>query len=163
MTEITPSIKDFVNASKSKPPRNSKKSTAHDGADTVSKSAKKAQISDITSAITSKAIADAETFSRELYSEAFLNHLIVKRQGIDALNFTQLQAKAKQKTAHVLESGEQLQLTGAAESQPRIYACEDWLSDDDEWEYHQGDRYTSNRDRFLSCYASDAQKPAISR
>ena len=132
MTETTPSIKDFVNASKSKPPRNTTKSTTHDCANTVSKSAKKAQISDITSAITSKAIADAETFSDELYSEAFLNHLTVKRQGIDALNFTQLQAKAKQKTAHVLESGEQLQLTGAAESQPRIYACEDWLSDDDE-------------------------------
>ena len=117
----------------------------------------------MTLAITAKAIADAETFSDELYSEAFLNHLTVKRQGIDALNFTQLQAKAKQKTAHVLESGEPLQIAGAAESQTRIFACEDWLGDDDEWEYHQGDRYTSNCDRFSSCYASDAQKPAISR
>ena len=128
---------EYVEAAKTaKPPtktsRNTTKSTTHDCANTVSKTGKKAQIKELTLAITSKAIADAETFSDELYSEAFLNHLTVKRQGIDALNFTQLQAKAKQKTAHVLESGEPLQIAGAAESQPRIFACEDWLGDDDE-------------------------------
>ena len=123
-----------ANAStKSKTPRSTaKKSTTHDCADTVSKNAKKAQIADITSAITGKAIADADTYVNELYSEAFLNRLSVKREGIEALSFIQLQGKAKQKTAHVLESGEQLQLAGAVESQPRIFACEDWLGDDDE-------------------------------
>ena len=126
-----------ANAGKAKAPRSNtrstvKKSTTHDGADTVSKNAKKAQIADITSAITGKAIADADTYVNELYSEAFLNRLSVKREGIEALSFMQLQGKARQKTAHVLESGEQLQLTGAVESQPRIFACEDWLGDDDE-------------------------------
>ena len=109
-----------------------KKSTTHDCADTVSKNAKKAQIADITSAITGKAIADADTYVNELYSEAFLNRLSVKREGIEALSFIQLQGKAKQKTAHVLEGGEQLQLTGVVDPQPRIFACEDWLGDDDE-------------------------------
>ena len=114
-------------------PRNPKKSTAHDGADTVSKNAKKSQIADITSAITGKAIADADSFADELYSEAFLNRLSVKREGIEALSFAQLQGKAKQKTAHVLGGGDQLQLAGSAEPQTvKIFACEDWLGDDDD-------------------------------
>ena len=122
-----------ANAStKSRASRSTAKSSTHDCANTVSKSGKKAQISALTSAITAKAIADADTFGDELYSEAFLSRLMLKREGIEALSFTQLQGKARQKTAHVLESGEQLQISGAAESQPRIFACEDWLGDDDE-------------------------------
>ena len=132
MTDTIPNIKDRVAATTAKTPRSTAKSNTHDCANTVSKSGKKAQISALTSAITAKAIADADTFADELYSESFLNRLMVKREGIDALSFTQLQGKAKQKTAHVLESGEQFQLTGAADSQPRIFACEDWLGDDDE-------------------------------
>lgn len=134
MTETTPSVKDFVNASKAKAPRTTKKSTTHDGADAVSKNAKKSAIADITSAITGKAIADADSFADELYSEAFLNRLSVKRGGIEALSFTQLQGKAKQKTAHVLGGGDQLQLAGS-NSEPeavKIFACEDWLGDDDD-------------------------------
>ena len=122
-----------ANAStKSRAPRSTSKSSTHDCANTVSKSGKKAQISALTSAITAKAIADADTFADELYSEAFLSRLTVKREGVEALSFTQLQGKAKQKTAHVLESSEQLQLSGAVDPQPRIFACEDWLGDDDE-------------------------------
>lgn len=133
MTDAATSTRDRINsATTPKAPRNTKKSTTHDGADTVSKNAKKAKIADITSAITSKAIADADSFADELYSEAFLNRLSVKREGIEALSFVQLQGKAKQKTAHVLGGGEQLQIAGSAGTEPRIFACEDWLGDDDE-------------------------------
>lgn len=135
MTDAATSTRDRINSGTTLPktPRNTKKSTTHDGADTVSKNAKKAQIADITSAITGKAIADADSFADELYSEAFLNRLSVKREGIEALSFVQLQGKAKQKTAHVLGGGEQLQIAGGVDSQPRmIFACEDWLGDDDE-------------------------------
>lgn len=133
MPDPIPNIKDRVAATSTRSSRSTaKKSTTHDGADTVSKNEKKAQIADITSAITGKAIADADIYVNEVYSEAFLNRLSVKREGIEALSFVQLQGKARQKTAHVLESGEQLQLSGATESQPRIFACEDWLGDDDE-------------------------------
>ena len=122
-----------ANAStKSRAPRSRAKSTTHDTANTASKTDKKAQIKELTLAITSKAIADGLTFADELYSEAFLNQLKVKRDEIESLSFAHLQSKAKQKTAHVLESGEPLQIAGAAESQTRIYACEDWLGDDDE-------------------------------
>lgn len=131
-----------MNAGKTKAPRatatrNTKKSSTHDSADTVSKNAKKSQIADITSAITGKAIADADSFADEVYSEAFLNRLLVKREGIEALSFNQLQSKAKQKTAHVLNGtdNQQLQLAGSSDphSQPvKIFACEDWLGDDDE-------------------------------
>ncbi|MBD2316700.1 hypothetical protein [Phormidium tenue] len=132
MTDPIPSIKDRVNAAAPKAPRNTKKSTSHDAADTVSKNAKKSQIADITSAITSKAIADADVFADELYSEAFLNRLGVKREGIEALSFTQLQGKAKLKTAHVLAGGQQLQLASSEPEPVKIFACEDWLGDDDE-------------------------------
>ena len=135
MTETTPSIRDVVNAStKNKASRSTaKKSTAHDGADAVSKNAKKAQIADITSAINGKAIADADSYADELYSESFLNRLLVKREGIEALTFVQLQGKAKQKTAHVLEATQQLQIAGSPDPAPtKIFACEDWLGDDDE-------------------------------
>lgn len=135
MTETTPNVKDFVNASKNKPPRNRAKSTIHDVVGNISKVEKKSQIKDVTNAIAAKAIADADAFADELYSEAFLNRLSVKREAIEALSFIQLQGKAKQKTAHVLSGGDQLQLAGSAdiiEPTIKIFACEDWLGDEDE-------------------------------
>lgn len=134
MTDTTPSIKERVNAASPKSPSRSRaKSTTHDTEGNASKADKKAQIKDLTSAITSKASADADTFADELYSESFLNRLTLKRKGIEALSFTQLQGKAKQKTAHVLESQPQTQITGSIDVESQIFACEDWLGDDDEW------------------------------
>lgn len=126
-----------VNAAKAKTPRttasrSTKKSSVHDSADTVSKSAKKGQIGEIAAAITSKALTDADVFADELYSETFINRLQVKRKDIEALSFAQLQGKAKQKTAHILTSGTQLQLAGSTDTEAKIFPCEDWLLGDDD-------------------------------
>lgn len=131
MTETTPNVKDFVNASKNKPSRSRAKSTAHDGAAKVSTADKKAAIAEVIDAVAAKGIADGQALAQETYAEAFLSELSNQKRAFEALTYETIQGKAKQKTANILKpQAQQLQLAGSTDTQDQdvIIPCEQWIA-----------------------------------